>query len=417
MPVPTFRECVPQLGELLRRQRGMAAVLIDLSALGPIERTFGPAAHQSVRAQVEPVLAEMRQTVRERDLLTRHEAAGDRFLLFLSGPRDTSHPFAFADLHRLASRLEEYLTPRIARLTLPYLRDRPSVEVGYAFVIQSPLEHEERQVLRLIDDCFASSELRRRLRDRDDRERVMEVIYNGNVWTAFQKINEISTGQVMGHEALSRGPRGTALQSPLALFGLAGRYGMAEELERACRRQTFTDWAAFGAPTRLFLNTVPATVRDPSFLGLGVLEYLGNVPPRMVTLEITERQVIENLGLYREAMHSFQELGFTFAIDDLGAGYSGLETLATLGAAYLKIDMGLVREVHEKRVSQQVIKAIVDMAAGVGSTVIAEGIETQEEADAIISLGVRFGQGYLWGRPLEPPSAPPPPAAKATQSP
>ena len=85
-----------------------------------------------------------------------------------------------------------------------------------------------------------------------------------------------------------------------------------------------------------------------------------------MTLEINERQVIENLNLYREAMHSFLDLGFTFAIDDVGAGYSGLETMATLGASYLKIDMGLVRDVHQKRVSQQVVKAILEMGEGVG---------------------------------------------------
>ena len=151
------------------------------------------------------------------------------------------------------------------------------------------------------------------------------------------------------------------------------------------------------------MNTVPATVRDTSFLGRGVLDYLGpKLSPRMVTLEITERQVIENLSLYREAMHSFLDLGFTFAIDDLGAGYSGLETVATLGASYLKIDMGLVRDVHQKKVSQQVVKAILEMGNAVGATVIAEGIETVEESETLKGLGLRYAQGYFYGRPQDP---------------
>jgi EAL domain-containing protein (putative c-di-GMP-specific phosphodiesterase class I) len=163
------------------------------------------------------------------------------------------------------------------------------------------------------------------------------------------------------------------------------------------------DWQVFGAPGRLFVNTVPATIRDTSFLGRGVLDYLGpNLSPRFVTLEITERQVIDNLNLYREAMQSLLALGFSFAIDDVGAGYSGLETIASLRASYLKIDMGLVRDVHLKPVSQQVIKAILDMAVGVDATVIAEGIQTEEEAEAILGLGIRYGQGYLFGRPADP---------------
>jgi EAL domain-containing protein (putative c-di-GMP-specific phosphodiesterase class I) len=144
-------------------------------------------------------------------------------------------------------------------------------------------------------------------------------------------------------------------------------------------------------------------VRDTSFTGRGVLDYLGpTLSPKLVTLEITEREVIENLSLYREATHAFTEMGFTFAIDDLGAGYSGLETVATLGASYLKIDMGLVRDVHLKQVNQQVIRAILDMGAGVGAQVIAEGIETEEEAKVLMDLGIRFAQGYYFARPIDP---------------
>jgi len=275
--------------------------------------------------------------------------------------------------------------------------------VGYGFVLHSPLEGEERQISRLIEDAVDSAELRARLRERDERETVLEIIYNRKIWTAFQPIMEIESHAMAGHEGLSRGPRGSELQSPAALFAAAARHGVVEELERACRRQGFVDWLVFGAPGRLFLNTIPSTVRDTSFLGRGVLDYLGpSLSPQMVTLEITEHQVIENMNLYREAMHPFLALGFTFAIDDLGAGYSGLETLATLGASFLKIDMGLVRDVHHKRVSQQVVKAIVEMGAGVGATVIAEGIESNDEAQALLTLGVRFGQGYHLGRPVDP---------------
>src|SRR5207245_10273678 len=96
--------------------------------------------------------------------------------------------------------------------------------------------------------------------------------------------------------------------------------------------------------------------------------------------------------LYREATPAFLDLVFAVAIDDGGAGYSGLETIANLGASYLKIDMGRVRNIHEKKVSQQVVKAILDMGAAVGAAVIGEGIETQEEADTLRDLGLRYAQ-------------------------
>jgi EAL domain-containing protein (putative c-di-GMP-specific phosphodiesterase class I) len=401
--IPTFRQVEEQVGQTLREQGGLGAILVDLAPLARIERSFGGAAYRSLRSQIDPLIIEMKDRFRDADVLTRDEREGDRFVLFLGGHRDGGSAFAAADLRKLADRVEEFLTPRIGRLTLPYLRERPNVDVGYGFVPWSPIESEERQVLRLIEDALATAELRRRLRERYQKETLLEIIHNRQVWTAFQEINELGTRAVMGHEALSRGPRGTDLEPPMALFGVASRHGLQEELERACRRQAFVDWEVYGGQGRLFVNTVPATIRDPSFLGRGVFDYLGpRLSPRFVTLEITERQVIENLNLYREAMHSFIELGFSFAIDDLGAGYSGLETMATLGATYLKIDMGLVRDVHQKRVSQQVVKAILDMGTGVGATVIAEGIQTQDEAATLMDLGIRYGQGYLYGRPHDP---------------
>jgi EAL domain-containing protein (putative c-di-GMP-specific phosphodiesterase class I) len=413
MTIPTFRDVHDQIAAILKDQGCLGAILVDLHPLAQIERSFGGAAYQSLRAQIDPLMLEVKDRFRQGDLLTRDEREGDRFLLFLGGKR-WGDQFLVADLRKLADRVEEALSPRVGRLTLPYMRERPIIDVGYGIVLFSPLENEERQVLRLMEDAIASADLRRRLRDREQRETLLEIIYNRRVWTAFQPIVEIESRQVMGWEGLSRGPKGTELEMPMVLFGRAGRHGLTEELERSCRRQGFADWQVFGAPGRLFMNTVPATVRDTSFMGRGVLDYLGSsLSPRFVTLEITERQVIENLNLYRDAMHHFIEMGFSFAIDDLGAGYSGLETVATLRPTYLKIDMSLVRDVHQKKVSQQVVKAILEMGIGIGATVIAEGIQTQEEADAIRALGVRFGQGYLFARPVDP-YAKPRPALKVS---
>jgi len=401
MNLPTLREVESELSRILREDGALAAVSVDLSALARIERSFGEAAYQGLMDQIQPLLDELRHRLREGDILARDERGTDRLLLFVTRRRSGTI-FKFGDLRNVAERLESFLAGRIARLAMPYLRERAAVSVGYGFVVYSPLESPERQVARVLEECRSSSVLRRSVQERENREWLLEIIYNREVWTAFQPIVEMETRRVMGHEGLSRGPRGSEVEPPVQLFGLAAKNGLVEELERACRRQAFVDWAGTGLSDRLFINTVPATVRDPSFVGRGVLDYVGTMSPRMITLEINERQVIENLNLYREAMHAFLDLGFTFAIDDVGAGYSGLETMANLGASYFKVDMGLIRHCHQKRVNRQVIRAILEMAKGVGATVIAEGIETADEATALQELGMRYGQGYHYGRPLDP---------------
>ena len=417
MTLPTFRDVEDQIGKLLREQGGIGALVLDFVPLSRVERGFGQAAYRALQAHIEALMTELTGSVREGDIITRDERFADRYVLFLGRRRDPSLPFNTADLRRLAERMESQIGPRVARLILPYLRERSAVDVGYGFVLHNPVESLDRQIRRLFDDGAASAELRRRIRERDERDALVEIIYNRKTWTAFQPIVEMHSRAPMGYEGLSRGPRGSELESAGALFGTAARHDEGDELERACRRQIFRDWANFGAPGRLFINTVPATVRDPSFLGRGVIDYLGpSVSPQMVTLEITEKHMIENLNLYREAMHSFLDLGFSFAIDDVGAGYSGLETMANLGASYFKIDMALVRDVHQKKVSQQVVKAILDMGTGVGAIVIAEGIETLEEAEALQALGVRYAQGYYFGRPQDPYAAAPQAARSSAPS-
>jgi EAL domain-containing protein (putative c-di-GMP-specific phosphodiesterase class I) len=403
MSIPTFREIEEEITAILREQGYLAAVLVDLGPLARIERSFGGATFRTLRSQVDPMLEEMRVRFRRDDLLTRDESEGDRFLLFLSGPRRGGSTFQSEHLRKLVDRVEDYVNPRVGRLTLPYLRERPRVGVGYGLVLWSPLESPKRQILRLVEDAADSELLRRRLRNRDEREGLIEIIQNRELWTGFQPIIDLADGKILGYEGLSRGPRGSELELPRELFGRAAQYEMTEELERACRRKAFEDWKVLNREGRLFINTVPATVRDSSFLGKGVLDYLGpGLSPKGVTLEITERSVIENLNLYREAMHEFTDLGFTFAIDDVGAGYSGLETVATLEPAYLKIDIALVRDVHLKTVSQQVVKAILEMGDSLGARVVAEGVETDLEAEALRKIGVRWAQGYLFARPVDP---------------
>ena len=138
MPIPTFREIQDEIAAQLREQGYLATVLINLGSLAQIEKSFGAAACRSLRDQVDPLLEEMQERFRSDDLLARDEREGDRFLLFLSGPRLGNPRFQADHLRKLVERVEEYVNPRVGRLTLPYLRERPRVGVGYGLVLWTP---------------------------------------------------------------------------------------------------------------------------------------------------------------------------------------------------------------------------------------------------------------------------------------
>ena len=143
---------------------------------------------------------------------------------------------------------------------------------------------------------------------------------------------------------------------------------------------------------------------DPAFQGDGMLRFLeeAGLEPKQLVLELTETYVIENYDLFGDAVRKFTEIGINIGIDDIGAGYSGLERIAWLHPKYLKFDIGLIRHVDTSYVRREMVRALKALADKMGSTVIAEGIERREELETLLEIGITYGQGFLLGRP-EPP--------------
>jgi EAL domain-containing protein (putative c-di-GMP-specific phosphodiesterase class I) len=151
---------------------------------------------------------------------------------------------------------------------------------------------------------------------------------------------------------------------------------------------------------KLFVNTLPMTIRDPEFHGRAMIEFLEGMKldPSRIVLEVTERLAIENYNLFLEAMNYFTDIGFAVAVDDMGAGYSGLEKIVHLRPAYLKFDLLMVRDIDTSFVKREMLKAILSLANNVGAHVVAEGIETPEEQETLLELGITYGQGYLFAK-------------------
>jgi EAL domain-containing protein (putative c-di-GMP-specific phosphodiesterase class I) len=267
--------------------------------------------------------------------------------------------------------------------------------------VYNPLIHTERLVRSAFREALRMAHHLRMVEHYLVRDRLLDVILRERVITAYQPIMHIATRQVLGFEALSRGPRGSGLEGADALFGAATDHHLMVELDRLCRRRALLSSGRIPTNTRIFVNTLPATIRDPQFRGRPLIEFLdkAQVAPDRIVIEITEKLVIENYNLFREAMAYFTDLGMSFAVDDVGSGYSGLESIARLKPTFLKIDMSLIRDVHVSVVNRAMVQAIITLGHGIGAAVIGEGIHTNEEAEALLEMGVDWGQGFLLARP------------------
>jgi EAL domain-containing protein (putative c-di-GMP-specific phosphodiesterase class I) len=120
-----------------------------------------------------------------------------------------------------------------------------------------------------------------------------------------------------------------------------------------------------------------------------------------VVLEITERQSLDNISEVRSRFAALRKLGYRLAIDDLGAGYAGLSSVATLNPEVIKIDMSLVRGIDASFTRQVLVRSLVGLGQSIGAEVVAEGIETEAERDVLVDLECRLLQGYLFGRPAK----------------
>lgn len=216
------------------------------------------------------------------------------------------------------------------------------------------------------------------------------VIEKGNHRPVFQPIRNIENGRIMGYEALTRFDDGVA---PDVRFGEARFAGVGARLELATLRSAIT--ASHGLPDGQYLSiNVSATLLGHADLP-AILDLAAD---RQLTIEITEHEQIHD---YDHVRKEFAELGrgLHMAVDDAGSGWASLRHVFSLRPHYVKLDRSWIADVHTDPARQALLLGIARSVNEMGGHVIAEGIELQEELEAVKSIGIQLGQGYLLGRP------------------
>ncbi|MFJ7316234.1 bifunctional diguanylate cyclase/phosphodiesterase [Pseudomonas sp. NPDC098747] len=231
------------------------------------------------------------------------------------------------------------------------------------------------------------------------------ILTQGGLHSLFQPIICLSERRILGYEALTRGPSNSPLHSPIALFAVARQAGRLSELEIACRQSACRRFSEQQLPGKLFLNVSPESLLEAAHQPgrtLQLLQDLG-IPPSQVVIELTEQTPIDDFQLLQTALHHYRAMGFSIALDDLGAGYSSLRLWSELRPDYVKIDRHFIDGIHQDALKREFVGSILQIAKASRAQVIAEGIELPEELAVLTEMGVDLVQGYLLGRPQEHP--------------
>ena len=204
----------------------------------------------------------------------------------------------------------------------------------------------------------------------------------------YQPVIELDTRQVVGYEALTRWNDGTSPEVP---FRDAHLLGLGVECERVTIEKAVAEARSLPAGAWLSVNVSPSTVIEDPTLG----EVLKGID-RRVMIELTEHHPIED---YPRLLAALEHLGVDVAVDDAGAGYASLQHILELRPDLVKIDLGWTRGIEADTVRQAMVRGLTHFTAIAGCELVAEGVETEAEYEALVRLDVTMGQGYLFGRP------------------
>lgn len=213
----------------------------------------------------------------------------------------------------------------------------------------------------------------------------------------YQPIVDLARGTVVGYEALARFP-GFAVRDPARWFAAAQQRGLSAELEAAALRAAFAARAALPVNTFLTVNVGPDVLRHPEVRA--VLEEQGDLGG--VVVELTEHARVDSWVALEPALDALRGAGALLALDDAGAGYSGLQQLLSLRPAFVKLDRSLVAGVDRDEAKRALVAMVGTLAGRIDAWILAEGVEREAELDTLVALEVPLAQGYLLARPAPP---------------
>ena len=214
---------------------------------------------------------------------------------------------------------------------------------------------------------------------------------------AYQPVVDVAAKRIYGYEALVRGTNGDSAAQVLSRVTDENRYAFDQQ----CRVTAIQTAATLGLDRRLSINFLPNAVYHPEACLKLTLEAATRhkFPASLITFEFTENEQIIDRVKLQSIIETYRRHGFMTAFDDFGAGYAGLSLLAELQPDIIKIDRLLISGIDALRPKRIIVGAQLAMAQELGVSVIAEGVETKEEALTLAEMGVRLFQGYYFARP------------------
>ena len=401
--LPTLAAVLDDVRRLMEERGTLGLVYLDLSGEGRAEAQQGPGVYDGVVRAFAQTLQALRADARlgPRDVIAVMGVRSDKFLVFMRGHETAS--FDPSSLESRAQRLREHVLTTAPRFLPAGVEDLPEFRQGQAIMYRDPMLRAERSIHRALDEAMFMALRQGETEEEHRGQGLDEIIGRGGVVTLYQPIVDLSSLRTLGHEVFTRGPAGGPFEDAERLFALAERTGRLLELEKLCRTRALISASRHLQPgTKLFLNTSARALVDPEVWGKGFVRQVDEqgLAHTDVVLEVSEKLAGEERVAYRNMLRGLKRDGFGIAIEDMGSGYSTLQSLVELEPDYLKLEIGLARHMERDSIRRSVLETLVELSHKIGAQVIAAGIEAEAELATLRALGVPLGQGRYLAPPV-----------------
>jgi EAL domain-containing protein (putative c-di-GMP-specific phosphodiesterase class I) len=413
----SFHLHVDALRALIEERPALVVFLVSCGELGLVESLYGWQVLDRVLARAAGLLgSECADLLDPAAVLALNGVASEELLIFQPAPAGGAES-ASAGAERTARAIEKRLAEGFSDPAFASMTPHLSFRVSHATLRENPHFRFERIVYRALEQARSQHSRRETRRQEGLGLELRRVIQQRLIIPLYQPVVRLATGEVVGHEVFSRAGTAGPLEQPAFLFTLSERLGLSRELERVCRLAALSGLRAAGKVGRLFLNTRPLNMADPEWAGLPLrtaLEEAG-LSASDVVCEVPETSqtndgflrgasaVMREAEYLSEAAAAIRGAGFAVALDEAGTGRSSLELIESIRPDYLKIHRSLISGLDRSLLKQEVVASLRRAAQGAPTELVAVGVETAAERDALVALGIEHGQGWFFSRPLAAP--------------
>ncbi|MBM4047523.1 MAG: EAL domain-containing protein [Planctomycetes bacterium] len=388
--LPTIYGLTERMVDMYEKRGGFGVILLDVKKYGERKELYTHALLRELLVPAARAIEKLKGSVlKANDVLGTNRPLYDDFIVVLS-PKGREGGLTDEVLRKTADEIRAALSKAMAAALSPELGRLFGVHVGEAL---SPANAQPKRAV--YDAMKAAGRLldHRRASSRAGLFTALEAtLSQGRIASVFQPIISVADGSVMGYEAFSRLTGTSPFTLPEVLFSTAFEADMVWELDQLCLDKALSHYPQLGGQRKLFLNLEPNTINHPNFMDMHLFEK-HKVDPRRAVLEVRTRPAVRNPDLFYENLDILRGRGVTFGIDDAGSAYPTLLQVARLKPEVVKFDQVLIRNIAHDPLKQDMLRMLIAHARTMNSTLVAEGVETQEEFETVKSMGVSFAQG------------------------